>query len=225
MGKSAEIVGRGISEAVDEPGDHALVQTANEVGMFPCEVGKRTVAERDHRTNVIPNSIVARIVSHHRVESKPVEVIDERFEGRRAVGVQPGSVGAFAMADGLGVVSAGVQALGHGQHHSCQDRHGRRLQTERRGVSGERIAVLRSADIAPATDFDVDEADVTHPVEVRANRVGVQRQGVGDLGGDQRARRPRQLEVDRVARVVTQGLEEIQLGRNGHAGRLHGRGR
>ena len=62
--------------------------------------------------------------------------------------------------------------------------------------------MLRPADLAAAVGGHVDEAGLAHPVEVGAHGVGVQAERLGDLGRAERAGRPRQFEVDRVAGVV-----------------------
>ena len=87
-----------------------------------------------------------------------------------------------------------------------------------------------------------DEADIAHLVEMRPHRVGVQVERVGDLGGGQGLRRAGEFEVDRVARVVAERLEQGEARRRiivrrcgtigwerrpeipirGHVQRLHG---
>ena len=193
--------------------------------MFPSEVSKWTVAERDHRPGVVTGGVVAGVIGDHRVETKSVEVADQSFEGGAAVGMQRGAAHTFVMPDGLGIAGPGVEALRHRQRHTSEHGHRWRFEAECWGVGRQRVAVLRPADVAPTADLDVDEADVTHAFEVGPHRVGVEREQVGDLGGDQRSRCSGQFEVDRIARVIAECLEEIKLGRTGHVTRLHGRGR
>ena len=94
--------------------------------------------------------------------------------------------------------------------------------------------MLGPAELAPRLGLDVDEADVAHPLEMWAHGVGVEPQRVGDVGGRERAGRPRQLEIDRVARVVAERLEHVEVPgvhewrirrRIDHKKRLHGRRR
>ena len=124
-----------------------------------------------------------------RVEPEAVEVVDERLQRRREGGVAGGPAGAFGLADGEGVGGLAPSRSAIVQHHPGEHRHGRRFEAERRRLGGERVAVLRAADLAAAVGRDVEQADLAHPVEVRAHRVGVQAQRLGDLRRAQRTRR------------------------------------
>ncbi len=117
---------------------------------------------------------------------------------------------ALTRADGLGVLSPGAETFGHRQHHSCEHRHHRGFETERRRVGHQGVAVLRPTDLAATTDLHRDEAGVAHAIEVRTHGVRVEFDHVGDLGGREWLGGPRQLEVDGVAGVVTQRLEEVE---------------
>jgi hypothetical protein len=70
--------------------------------------------------------------------------------------------------------------------------------------------VLRAAHGAAGIGDDLEQADLAHPLEVGPDRVGVEAEGVRDLRGGQGHRRARELEVDRVAGVVAERLEELQ---------------
>jgi hypothetical protein len=109
------------------------------------------------------------------------------------------------------------------QQHPSQHQEHRRFEAERGRVGGERVQVLGSADGAATIGPGVDQTDLAHALQVGANSVGVQPQRVGDLGGGERARRAGQLQVDRVAGVVPQRLEQVEpaLG-GGHGPRLTG---
>jgi hypothetical protein len=95
---------------------------------------------------------------------------------------------------------------------------------KRRGIGSHRIAMLRTTHLATPADFDQKQANLTHPFEMRPDRVRMKRKRFRDLGGGLRHRRSGQLEINGVARVVAQGLEQIEL-RRGHMTRLHGRDR
>ena len=70
--------------------------------------------------------------------------------------------------------------------------------------------MLRATDRALGVGDHVEQAHLAHPVEVRAHGVGVQPERVGDLRGGQRSGRAGQLEVDRVAGVVAERLEQLE---------------
>jgi len=88
--------------------------------------------------------------------------------------------------------------------------------------------MLGPADVTAPTHLDIEHADLAHPLQVGADRVRMQIERVGDVGGREGPRRTRQLQVDGVARVVTERLQHIELGgvRCGrvdvHLKRLHG---
>ena len=73
--------------------------------------------------------------------------------------------------------------------------------------------MLRPPDVAAAADLDLEQADLAHALEVGAHGVGVQPERLGDLGGGERPRRAGELEVDRVAGVVAERLEQVELRR------------
>ena len=75
---------------------------------------------------------------------------------------------------------------------------------------------VRSTDAPLGVCRHLEEADVAHSFKVRPHRVGVQLERFGDLGGRQRLRGPGQLQVDRVASVVAECLEQLEA-RSGHA--------
>ena len=85
--------------------------------------------------------------------------------------------------------------------------------------------MLGPADGAAGLGVDAEEADVTHALEVGPHGVDVELEGVGDLGGGQRQRAAGQLEVDRVAGVVAEGLQHVQTRRPVGPGRAGSRAR
>jgi xanthine dehydrogenase molybdopterin-binding subunit B len=89
--------------------------------------------------------------------------------------------------------------------------------------------VLGATDAATALGLDDEEADVAHALEVGSHRVGVQVQRLGHVGGGERAGRASQLEVDGVAGVVAERLQQVEPRRSTgvpwHATSLHGASR
>ena len=71
--------------------------------------------------------------------------------------------------------------------------------------------MLGTAHVTSSTHFDIEQAGFAHPLEVGPHRVGVQAERFGDVGGGERPWRTSQLEVDRVAGVVTERLEQVEL--------------
>ena len=127
---------------------------------------------------------------------------------------------------GLGGVGAlEARHIGHLEQHRREARERRRLEAERRGVDREGVEVLGAAHAARVADAQVEQADVAHAVEVGANGVDVQAQGLGDLRRGPGRRRARELEVDGVAGVVPQRLQHVEPSVVAHDQRLHGESR
>ena len=63
-----------------------------------------------------------------------------------------------------------------------------RFEAERRRVGGYEIAVLRPSDDAAIVDFDLEQTDVAHALEVWSHRVGVKPEHLGNLVGGTRRR-------------------------------------
>jgi hypothetical protein len=70
--------------------------------------------------------------------------------------------------------------------------------------------VLGAPDHPLPTGLHLEQPGLTHPLQVGPDGVGVEIEGLGDLGGGQGRRRPGHFEVDGVPRVVAQGLEHRQ---------------
>ena len=179
--------------------------------------------------------VVVGALGDERVEPEAVEVGHERFERRRGVLVaarrgrplrsRPTASASSALALSAPPSRSTMRAsIGIVGGSSPSD-----------GASaGDRVAVLRTADIAAAADLDVEQTGLAHAFEVGAYGVGVQSERFGDVGGGQRSRRPGQLEVDRVPGVVAERLEQVESWGDGtgvaaptcadrvHARRLHG---
>ena len=91
----------------------------------------------------------------------------------------------------------------------------------------------------PRVDALLEQPDLAHALEVRPHGVGMQLERTGDVSRGQRPRRPGELEVDGVAGVVTERLEDLEPRRGvarclarlvartttGHPPTLHGRTR
>jgi len=56
----------------------------------------------------------------------------------------------------------------------------------------------------------VEQADVAHPLEMRADGVGVKTERFGDIGGGQRLRRANKLQVDGITSVVPERLQQVE---------------
>ncbi len=83
--------------------------------------------------------------------------------------------------------------------------------------------MLRTADVTTTADLHVDQTGVTHPLQVRAHRVGVQRERFGDVGGGEWPSRSCEFEVDGVTRVVAECFEHVEIHESiVHVPRLHG---
>src|SRR5262245_22916836 len=82
--------------------------------------------------------------------------------------------------------------------------------------------MLRPSDGPPGIGLYVQQADLAHPLQVGAHGVRVQVQRLGDLRRRQGPRRPRQLQVDRVARVLAQRLEDGEPGSSNRGSRASG---
>ena len=71
--------------------------------------------------------------------------------------------------------------------------------------------MLGAPDGAPVDRLDVHQAGLAEPFEVEADRVRVQAERVGEFLGRQGRGRGGQLAVHRVARLVAQGLEDLEV--------------
>ena len=72
---TAEPTNLGVAERIDEPLDHAVVQAAHEVGVIGRQLAERAVRKR-HDRHV--GGVVG--VGDDRVETEPVEIVDECFQ-------------------------------------------------------------------------------------------------------------------------------------------------
>ena len=218
IGKIVERHHLAVASGVDEALHQAPVEAAHEVGVGLGQLSERTAGERDGGAVVVDHRL--------RVEAEGGELLGERLGA--GAGAAGGGGGAL-LAPGLdGVGGRHVGAGGQAEEHPGQHGERRRLEAEGRGIGGERVAVLRTADGALGVGDHVEEAHLAHPIEVRAHGVGVEPERVGDLGGGQRGGRAGELEVDRVAGVVAERLQQLEprrgdLGVVGHAPwSLHG---
>ena len=141
----------------------------------------------------------------------------------RAIGVvrPAGRVGPALLAPGIHqLVGRQTGCVGRREHGAGQHGQRRRLQAQPGRVGGQRVAVLGPARRRPATVVVTSSRpDLAHALEVRSHGVHVQAQHLGDVGGGQRSGRAGQLEVDGVAGVVPQRLEDVQAGRPRRVGR------
>ena len=144
------------------------------------------------------------------------QVLELAFEG---VGAWHGPAGPCLggptlLAAGIDEV-VGVDAAGRRsrQEDPGEQREHGRFEPEAGGIGGDGVAVLGAADRAGGRGGHLDQTEVAHPFEVRSHGVGVQVERLGDLGRGERSGRSRQLEVDGVAGVVAEGLEDLEARR------------
>ncbi len=110
-----------------------------------------------------------------------------------------------------GFLSAQAGGGGHAQQHAGgQGKHGR-LETQRWRLGHQTVAMLRASDAPSGIDLQLQQAGLSHLLQLGTHGVDVQPQGGGDLGGGQRARGTDQLQIDGVARVVPKRLEQFKL--------------
>ncbi len=188
---------------VDEPLEQAAVQRAHQLGLGLGQLGERAVGERHGRG--------VALVDPGRVEAELVEHRDGGIDAGPAGGRRPVCQTAPLVAGrqrGRLAVHAGLGR--HRQQHPGQHREHRRLEPERRGVGGQRVELLGTPDRAAGVEVRLEQTDLAHALEVGPHRVGVQPQRLGDVRGGQRARGAGQLEVDGVAGVVAERLEQIE---------------
>ena len=204
MDQRAELGDLGIAHPGDEPGDQTMVEATDEFGVFGRDVGERTVREGDD------GGVGVLTIGDHGIEAEPVEIRHERLEtGRRPV-IGDRSTASFVVPDGGGILGVGTQAVGEVEHHAGEQRRGRGFEAERRGIGGQRVPVLWTADLTASGDLDIDQADVAHALEVGSHRVRVQIEGIGDLGGGAGPHRSGELEIDRIAGVVPERLQQVE---------------
>ena len=107
----------------------------------------------------------------------------------------------------------GVRAhlLGHRREQPGEQRVRRRVETQAGRTGRQRVEVLGPADGAAVDRLDVDQAGVTQPLQVQPDGVGVQAECVGEVLGGERRGRGGQFAVHREARLIAQGLEDLEL--------------
>lgn len=211
------------------------MQAAHEVGMTLHERRERAVGERHHRRRVVVGG-AGRVLGHHGIETEMVEIGDQRLEGRRP-GAELGSPAfTFPGSRNRRIVGSAVEVGNEIEHHAGKQRRRRRFQPEGGSTDGQGIPMLGPPDLTPGIGGDVEQTDLAHPVEVGAHGVGMEPEGVGDVGRDHGLRGARQLEIDRVSGVVTEHAQDVACGQHGdvlttglgptiHESRLHGPGR
>ncbi len=204
MGEGVEVVDRPFAGLLDEALDHATVQRTHELGMRLGQLAERAVGEGDHRDLAVVGAVDRGIEAQH------LELSDERLEARRGICVPGALVAALLTADLRGLVGPDARGGGGLQKEPGQKGIRRRLEPERRGLGGQRVPVLGAPHAPGGVRAHVEEADVAHALEVRPHRVGVQPQRLGDVGRREGHGRSGELEIDRVAGVVAERLQDRQ---------------
>ena len=108
-------------------------------------------------------------------------------------------------------VASAPDGLGERGEQAGEEHVRGRVEPEAGRTGRERVAVLRTADGAAVDDLDVDEARVLQPLEVQPHGVGVQVERVGEVAGAARRGRSGQLPVERVAGLVAEGLQHLEV--------------
>ena len=196
-------------DGVDEALDQAPVQAAHEVGVGLGQLAERAVGEGDGG---------ARRRRRPTAGSKP----SAASSARRA----PSSAGASPARPGRRrrprpcsrpastASSAPAPApAASAQQHAGQQRERRRLEPERRGVGGERVAVLGPADARPGRRSSTSSSPTSRMRSRWGRTVLACRSSVSAISAvASGTRRAGQLEVDGVAGVVAERLEQRRAG-------------
>ena len=215
--EGAEPLDRSAPHTVDQTLDQPAVQVADQVRSPFGQLAERAVGE-GHAGDAV-------LGRHRRVEPKRGHAGLHR--GEAAAPGEGGGVGlALVTTRVAGLLGPGAGRLGQREQHAGHHRERRRLEAEAGAVGRQRVAVLRPAGATPRVALDRQQADLAHALEVGPHRVRVQVEALGDVGGRQRRCRPGQLEVDGVAGVVAERLQDGQAVLRCHAAvhttRLHG---
>src|SRR6266540_2667262 len=164
------------ADLLDDAFAQAAVQVADELGVRLGELAERAVQELDARATL--RRAVAGL--DRRLEAEPVELALERTQTAARAGTTTRFDTPGAARVG-GVVGLGTDTLGErGQQPGEQCVRGR-VEAEPGCPRCEEVEVLRATDGAAVHGLDVDEAGVPEPLEVEADRVGVDAERVGEV--------------------------------------------
>ena len=204
----------GSTEAVNQALDHAAVHLADQLGVGFGQLAERAPGEGHYGAVVDFGNL--------RVEAEPGLLRHQRTKGIGALRPLPG-IGLALVSPGISQIARIQPAYGGGLEDES-GQHGKRrgLQTQRRRIGGQRVEVLRSTDAAPLLSPHLEQPHLPHPLEMGPDGVDVKAKHIGDFGCGQGNWRAGQLQIDRIAGVVTEGLEDVQPRWNVHNARLHG---
>ena len=146
------------------------------------QLAERAVGEGDDGAVAVVGAGDGRGRSPSRSSSATSASRHEAARCRRAASARP-----WSRPDVGGVVAPSAGRRGQAQQHAGQHRERRRLEAERRGVGGQRVAGAAGGRRPPrASVRDLEQPDLAHPLEVGPHGVRVQAERLGDLGGGQR---------------------------------------
>ena len=174
------------ADLIHDPLAEAPVQVADELGVRLGQLAERAVQELDAGGAL--GGAVARL--DRGLEPEPEQLGFQRPQAAAGPcalsGLDPPRVAGVG-----GVVGIGADALGERGQQAGEQRVGRRVEPESGRAGGEEVAVLRTTDRAAMDGLDVDQSDLTQPVEVQPDGVRVQPEAVGELLRRRAARSPR----------------------------------
>ena len=204
MGEGVEVVDGAFARLLDEALDHAPVQRTHELGMRLGQLAERAMGEGDHRDLSVVRAV------NRRIEAQHLELSYECLEARRGVGVAGALMATLLAADLRRLICSDPRRGGSLEEEPGEEGVRRGLEPERRGLSGQRVLVLGAPHPPFGVRAHVEQAHLAHALEVRPHRVCVQPQRLRDVGRRERHRRSCELEIDRVAGVVAERLQDRQ---------------
>ena len=217
MDERVEVVDLGVAHRLDEALDHAAVQRAHEVGVGLGQLAERAVGEGDDGGLAVVGAV------DRGVEAEAVELGDERFEAatarRRGGGVgralargrprrrrrrwrRPSSARRTSMRASSGKVGGSRPSDGGVGGERSRGAGGGRPPCARRCATSSR----------PTSRMRSRWGRTVFGCRPSASAMSAVASGFGRAG---------QLEVDGVARVVAEGLEEVEPGDARHRPRVY----
>ncbi len=122
--------------------------------------------------------------------------------GRAATPVPAGATG------GAGV---GAARLRQRAEQTRQEHVGGRVEAQPGRAGRQGVAMLGASDPTAVDRLDLEQAGVAQALEVQADGVRVQPERLGEVRGRARRRGSGQLPVERVAGLVAQGLQHLEV--------------
>ena len=189
---------------------HALDQALHKTAMKPTHQVRTNFGKLPERAMGERHSRLIAVDADRRVEADGGQLRGQRVEATGSLRPGLGVSVPLIAARLRGFLSAGAGSPGDAEQEASQQRERRRFEPERRRAGGNGVQMLGSAHATAGIGPYLEQANIAHPLEVGPHRVRVQVQRVGDVRSGQRKRGPSQFEIDGVAGVVAQGLEDGQ---------------